>query len=210
MRALIAATAFCALAPAPGMGAAQDADDAAKPPLKPGPVRITTKAPEPEKWDVRRNAAGTKRVFKCKPLACPDPQTVSFKFLKSPTLHPDPKALEKFAKVDLPKSIRGAGAAREVLSDGVDKIETLSSQTATLKGYPSVVNESKLSRALAYTYIEIAIVFAGPVMIRVQAASPNRELAQKTLGQFIDVMHIEQGPAATPGRTKTPQGTQGT
>ena len=65
---------------------------------------------------------------------------------EKPDLHPDPKALEKFAKDDLPKSIRAAGAAREVMSDGTDKIETLASETATLKGYPSVVNESKISR----------------------------------------------------------------
>ena len=58
----------------------------------------------------------------------PIQQTVSFIFSKSPTRHPDPEALEKFAKVDLPKSIRAAGAAREVLSDGAEKIETLVSK----------------------------------------------------------------------------------
>ncbi len=109
-------------------------------------MRITTKAPEPDKWNAQRNANGTQRVYKCKPLACSDPQTVSFIFSKSPTRNPNPEALEKFAKVDLPKSIRAAAAAREVLSDGTEKIETLTSDTATLKGYPSVLNESRLTR----------------------------------------------------------------
>ena len=167
-------------------------------PVKPGSVRVTTRAPEPDKWSAQHSANGTQRVFRCKPLACPDAQTVSFVFLKSPTRHPDPTALEKFAKVDLPKSIRAAAAAREVLSDGTDKIETLKSDTATLKSYPSVINESKLSRGKAASFFETAIIFAGPVMIRIQSVSPNQTLAQKALTEFIDVMRIEEGPPAPP------------
>ena len=154
--------------------------------------------PKPDKWNSARSANGARRIFKCKPLACPDPQTVSFTFLKSPTRKPDPKALEKFAKIDLPKSIRAAGAAREVLSDGAEKIETLVSETAKLKGYPSVLNESKFSRGDKSAYLEIAIIFAGPIMIRVQSTSPNQQLAKKALSQFIDVMRIEEGPAPGP------------
>jgi len=175
-------------------------------PAAPGSVRVTTKAPEPDKWNSQKNASGTQRVFKCKPLACPESQTVSFTFSKSPTQHPDPKALEKFAKEDLPKSIRAAGAAREVLSDGTEKIETLASQTATLKGYPSVVNESKISRSTSETYIQIAIIFAGPIMIRVQSSSPDRELAKKALNDFVEIMQIEEGP---PPQQKPLRGTQG-
>jgi len=187
---------------------AQSGGDAQKP-ASPGTIRVTTKAPEPEKWKAQKNANGTQRVFKCKPLACSDPQTVAFTFSKSPTLHPDPKALEKFAKEDLPKSIRAAGAAREVLSDGAEKIETLASKTATLKGYPSVVNESKISRDKSDAYVQTAIIFAGPLMIRVQSSSPDRELSQKALNEFIEIMSIEEGPPAPPSPTKTPQGTRG-
>jgi hypothetical protein len=156
---------------------------------------VTTRAPEPDKWDAQRSANGAQRVFKCKPLACADAQTVSFLFSKSPTKNPNPEALEKFAKVDLPKSIRAANAAREILSDGAEKIETLMSKTATLKGYPSVVNESKFTRGQTSSFIEIAIIFAGPIMIRVQSSSPNQELALKALDQFVEAMQIEEGPA---------------
>ena len=128
----------------------------------------------------QKNANGTQRIFKCKPLACPDAADRVVHFSKSPTRHPDPKALEKFAKVDLPKSIRAAAAAREVLSDGTEKIETLVSKTATLKSYPSVVNESKIVARQAKSYVQTAIIFAGPVMIRVQSSSPDQELAQKS------------------------------
>jgi len=210
MKAQVAAIALGALMFAAGPSFAQVGGDDARKPVAPGSVRVTTKAPEPDKWDAQKNAAGTQRIFKCKPLACSDPQTVAFTFSKSPTRHPDPKALEKFAKEDLPKSIRAAGAAREVLSDGTEKIETLASQTATLKSYPSVVNESKFSRGKSETYVQTAIIFAGPLMIRVQSSSPDRELSKKALNEFIDVMQIEEGPPLPPPSSKPPQSTQGT
>ncbi len=190
----------------PGPDAANPAAPNASPatpanpaPLKPGGVRITTRAPEPDKWDGRRSANGAQRIFKCKPLACSDAETVTIVFLKSPTRHPDPRALDKLAKVDLPKSIRAADAAREILTDGAEKIDTLSSKTSTLKTYPAVVNESRFTRANLAIYVDTAIIFAGPVMIRVQSASQNRDLAQKTLNDFIDVMKIEEGPPLPPG-----------
>jgi len=198
MKVHIIAAAICALVLASGLSFAQTGGDVAPKPIKPGGVRVATRAPEPDKWDSQSATNGSQRIFKCKPLACPDPQTVSFNFSKSPTRTPDPKALEKFAKVDLPKSIRAMGAAREVLSDGTEKIETLVSKTATLKGYPSVVNESRLSRGKSQAYVQTAIIFAGPVMIRVQATSSNRELAQTSLDQFIEAMRIEEGPPLPP------------
>ena len=183
-------------------------DDAAKV-LKPGGVRITTKAPEPDKWDGQRSANGAVRVFRCKALACPDATTVTITFLKSPTRHPDPQALEKFAKIELPKSMRALDAAREILTDGAEKIETMSSKTATLKGYPAVVSETKFARGKTATYLDAAIVFAGPVMIRVFASSQNRDFAKKTLDQFVEVMNIEEGPALPPGTETTPDGKPG-
>jgi hypothetical protein len=201
MNVRLFATALAALSLVPAFCLAQGTP----PQPKPGGISITTRAPEPDKWDARRSSNGTQRVFRCKPLACPDPQSVSFVFSKSPTRHPDPKALEKFAKVDLPKSIRAMAAAREVLTDGAENIETLKSETATLKGYPAVVNESKFSRSQSANFVETSIIFAGPVMIRVQSVSPNQELAQKALNEFIDVMTIIEGP---PPSTTPPKGLQ--
>jgi len=195
---------FCAVVFAVPASAQTGGDEASKP-IKPGGVRITTKAPEPDRWDGKRSANGMLRVFKCKPLACPDAATVTITFLKSPTRHPDPQALEKFAKVELPKSMRALDAAREILSDGAEKIETVSSKTATLKGYPAVVSETKFSKGKTATYLDSAIVFAGPVMIRVFSTSQNRDWAKKTLDQFVEVMNIEEGPPLQPG-TETPPG----
>jgi hypothetical protein len=198
MKLQMSALALCALVFVPAASLAQESNAGNAPPPRAGTMRVTTKAPEPDKWDVQATANGSRRVFKCKPLACSNSQTVSFTFQKSPTPHPNPKALEKFAKEDLPKSIRAASASREILSDGAEKIETLASDTATLKGYPSVVNESKFSKGASATYMQIAIIFAGPMMIRVQSSSPDGVLAKKTLEEFIEIMQIEEGPPAPP------------
>jgi hypothetical protein len=144
------------------------------------------------------------RVFKCKPLACPDAASVTISFSKSPTRHPDPQALEKFAKVELPKSMRALDAAREILTDGAEKIETVSSKTATLKGYPAVVSENKISKGKTATYLDIDIVFAGPVMVRVISVLQDRDFAKKTMEQFVEGMRIEEGPPLPPGTEATP------
>jgi hypothetical protein len=202
---LVSALGLLLAASAPSLG--QSGDAATPTPIKPGSVRVTTKAPEPDKWDAQNLNNNTRRLFKCKPLACPDPQTVIFTFSKSPTRHPDPKALERFAKEELPKSIRAASAAREVMSDGAEKAETLASDTATLKDFPSVINETKLSRGKTEVYVDTAIIFAGVLMVRVQSSSPNRDLAKKTMVEFIDVMRIEEGPPAPPPGTPPQRGT---
>jgi hypothetical protein len=191
----------------PAVALAQSAaGDAAKPPLKPGGVRVTTRAPDTDKWDGQKSANGLQRVFKCKPLACADAEIVTIQFSKSPTRHPDPEALEKLAKTDLPKSIHAADAAREVLADGDAKIETLSSKTATVKGYPAVVNETKLTQGKVAVYLNTTIIFAGPLMIRMQSISKNKDLAQKSLQQFVEVMQIEEGPPGSPSLPTTTGG----
>jgi hypothetical protein len=88
---------------------------------------------------------------------------------------------------------------REVLTNGAQKIDTLTSKTGTLKNYPAVLNETRFSQANVVVFANIAIVFAGPAMIRIQSVSPNRDLAQKTLNQFVDAMKIEEGPPLQPG-----------
>jgi hypothetical protein len=199
------ATVLCALILAPVLSLAQTGGDGPSAPLKPGDVRVTTRTPDPDKWDRQKSFNRLRRVFKCKPLACVDEEIVTITFSKSPTRHPDPEALEKLAKIDLPKSVHAADAAREVLSDEDAKLETLSSNTATMKGYLAVANETKLSRGEIFIYLDTAIIFAGPIMIRLQSVSKNRALAQKSLNEFVEAMKIEEGPPGSPS-LPTPTG----
>jgi hypothetical protein len=91
------------------------------------------------------------------------------------------------------------------MADGDAKLETLSAKTATLKGYPAVVNETKLTQGKVFIYLDTTIIFAGPIMIRLQSVSKNRTLAQKSLNEFVEVMKIEEGPPGSPS-LPTPTG----
>jgi hypothetical protein len=51
-----------------------------------------------------------------------------------------------------------------------------------------------------------AIVFAGPVMIRVFSTSQNRDWAKKSLDQFVEVINIEEGLLPLPPGTETMPG----
>lgn len=186
--------ALLALAGSPA--AAQTPDKAA--PAKPT-FQLRAKPPEPDKWNAKRDANNPRTTYDCKPLACPDKVRVIISAGKSPTRNPDPQALEKLAKVDLPKAARAASASREVMSDGAEKIDTLVSETTKLHGYPAVINETKYSRPNASVYKGIAIIFAGPAMVRVEAISPDQALMKKSLDDFIRVMEFDQNaPAPDP------------
>jgi len=171
---------------------------AAAPTPKPGTVSVTTRAPEPGKWLVQNDIKNKRRIFSCKPLACADKVAVAIVVAPSPTRHPNPQAREKFAKVDLPKSIRAGNAAREIMTDGTDKVETLVSETAQLKGYPAVSNETKYIRGGNAVYAITAIIFAGPVMVNVRASSPDLAVAQQYLKAFIEATEIKEGPPTSP------------
>jgi hypothetical protein len=172
-------------------------------PAKPGTTfQLRAKAPEPGKWDVKRDEKAARTIYDCKPLACPDRIRVVITAARSPTRNPDPKALEKLAQVDLPKAARAANAAREIMSDGAEKVETLLSETTQFHGYPGVINETKYSRPGADVFKSTALIFAGPALIRVEATSPDQALVKKTLADFIALMEFDEN-APSPKKPST-------
>jgi hypothetical protein len=158
--------------------------------------QLRTKAPEKDKWTARRDGNNPRTIYDCKPLACADRVRVTIAASKSPTRNPDPQALEKLAKVDLPKAARAANAAREIMSDGAETVETVLSETTKFHGYPAVINETKYSKTSSTIYRGTVLIFAGPAMIRVEATSPDQSLMKKSLDDFIRVMEFEQGAPA--------------
>lgn len=193
--------AFAQQTPGAAAPPATTAPPAAKPdtePKKPttGDIQITTRAPDTDKWAGRTDTTTGNRIFVCKPLACPDDARVSIVNRRSPTRDPDPKALEKYAKTDFPKSLQTG-------TSGVDNLgnprnfETLLAETRTIKGFPGVANETKVTTGDKITYLSVAIIFAGPVMIQVNAVSPDRELSQKTLAQFVELMEIRDADVSS-------------
>jgi hypothetical protein len=48
-------------------------------------------------------------------------------------------------------------------------------------------------------YAVTAIIFAGPVMVNLRAASPDLAVAQQYLKAFLDATDIKEGPPLPPG-----------
>ena len=168
-------------------------------------IKLTTRAPDPDKWNSGTAANGTVRIFTCKPQACPDPVTVAFFVQKGAVTPPSDPALERFASIDLPKTIEAATAALAAKTGVTEKVETLASAPAKLKGYPSALNETKLTGGNpSPVYVDIGVIFVGPILIRVESRSPSRELAQKSLNEFVDVMDVVEMPPSEKPVPRTP------
>jgi hypothetical protein len=189
---------------ASGPAAAQAEGNNAAPP-KSMTVKIMTRAPDTEKWTAATSADHTKRVFTCKPLACSSPATVFFIFGKGLPKPPSPEWLENFAAIDLPKIIRAKGAADAVMHNRAERIETLFSKTATLKTYPAALNETRITNGTAVVYVEIAIIFAGPIIVRVESKSPSQDIAKNSLQGFIQELQIVETPGLPPGTPVPPR-----
>jgi hypothetical protein len=175
-----------------GVASAQTLDTPPRSPLTPGGMRLTTKVPDPDNWTSRFDKGKT--IYTCKPLACADAVSVTVTPGQSPTRNPNPQALEKLAKVDLPKRMKAITAAASVLSDQDSKFETLTSKVTSMLGYPSIDDEMKLTRGKTVIFMDVALIFAGPLMVTITATSPDRAVAVKSLNDFIGGMKIEDGP----------------
>lgn len=160
----------------------------AKQPISPGGVRITVRNPLQGNWICQGNACT------CKQLACAAPSRVSYTSAPTPARNPNQQALEKFAKVDMPKRIMAANAAQSILSDGKVRIEMLSSKVVKHLGYSSVLCETKIISDKVTGYITSAAIFIGPVLVTVQSVSTDRGVAMQSLNDYIRVMSVEEGP----------------
>jgi hypothetical protein len=97
-------------------------------------------------------------------------------------------------------------AAAAVLADNnAATIETLVARPATVLGRSAVVNESKYTSGKKVVFINTTLLFAGPVLLTVQALSQDRASAAKYLNDTIAQIKLEDGPPAAkpvpvPGR----------
>jgi hypothetical protein len=180
------------LAASPAAFAQSSERSEAKPESKSRTIQLRAKNPDPAKWTGRRDGQNPRTIYDCKQGACATRVRVIISASKGPTKPVTEKALEKLAREDLPKAARAANAAREIMTDGAEKIETLASEPVRLHGFPAVLNETGYSRATVTVYKGTAIIFAGPAMVRVEATSSDRALMKKSLEEFIRVMEFEE------------------
>ena len=192
---VILVSALCASLLVPGLAGAETGAS-----IITRSVSVSTRAPDASKWQSTVLDNGAKRIFKCKPLACLVPETVTFTFEKGSLTPPKPDSLQKFATVDLPAKIRAS------VTDPTEQVDNLFAAVTKVKSYPAVLNETRLSRAAKTAYIETAIVFTGPAIIKVESASTNQKLAKESLSQFLDAMEIKemQSSPTAPGASAPP------
>lgn len=191
----LAAVLCTVLATAPPWPAAAQGlvEKPAKPgPLKPGGLRISVQNPLPGNWVCK----GITCV--CKPMACGSAVLVDYTAKPTPARKPDPQALERFAKVDIPKALKAANAAQNVLSDGKNKIELVGTRVSKALGRPAVDVESKSSNGEKTIHNVAVMIFAGPALVTVTAKSNDRAAAQKGLKEYLTGMTIQEGPSVAP------------
>jgi hypothetical protein len=200
---VVVALFVLALLPAEAHAQGQPESQGGPRPINPGGVRITVRNPLLGNWDCRA------QVCTCKPLACAASSQVRYHTAPSPARKPDPQALERFAKVDVPKQIMAANAAQGVLSDGKDKFEMLGTKVSNHLGYPSVLSETTFTRDKKVVYLATAMIFAGPALVTVTSVSPDRAVAMKSLNDLIRAMSIEEGPPIGPNIRPAPPAAPG-
>jgi hypothetical protein len=168
--------------------------------LAPGDMRFGIAGLDSEKWSasIRQGAPdGSLRLgFTCKVLACPDPVAVIVTTRRSPAERPDAKALEKLAKETIPKLTQAESLQLQVRTDNKAKVDTLSSVATRIRDYPAVLNETRVTAPERQSYIAIATLFAGKLLVTVRTEAGDRAAAKAALDDFTKAITIEEGPPA--------------
>ncbi len=178
---------------APGVTAVSAND-----PIAPGSVRFSMENPDKDKWVARiRQGApdGSVRYgFTCQVLSCPEPATVIVSNGRSAVMRPDPKMLEKLAKESIPKLAQASNLELQVRTDNKGKIETLSSNVTRFKDYPAILVESKITVPDRVRHTAVATIFAGRVLVNVNAEAGDRVTAKTAVEAFANAIKVEEGP----------------
>jgi hypothetical protein len=157
----------------------------------PGTTHVTIRNPDPAKWAGKTNFFSTSTgEFVCRPLACSDAAKVTASIKTSPTRSPDPQALAKLAS-KIPESVAQASATAAATGR---KLERLSSGTATLRGYPAIVQELRVDGEKGPAYLSKATMFVKSALVDISSFSPSLELARRNRELFIKAMEVEDTP----------------
>jgi hypothetical protein len=178
--ALVAALSTCAATPA----AAQT----------PGTTKVTVRNPDLAKWAGGRNFLSSNGEFVCRALACPAPSKVTVKFSRSPTRSPDKQALANYASKVVPAGIERANAnAAYSLTPG-RKIERISSNASSVRGYPAIVQELRFVGGKDTVYMSKATMFVKSMLVDIASYSTTRDVARRNRDLFVNSMVVEDTP----------------
>ena len=172
-------------------------------------VQITTRAPDPAKWLSGTAANGTVRAFKCKPEACPDPTTVVFTFQKGSFTPPSARgAGETSHHRSAQDHPRRGRVARGDERSGREASKRWLRRRPSLKSYPAVVNQTKLTRngnpslGLCRHRRHFRRPDSNSRSNRGRQAANWR---RKSLNEFVDVMDIVEVPVPVKPVPRTPR-----
>jgi hypothetical protein len=185
--------------------------NAAPTPERPG-TRIVYRNPDPEKWRPLRAArqmapaaAGRPAqvqkmmtLWACKPLACAGETVVGTESSPSPTRNPDRSALEKIAKL-IPAEAKARDIMMEAASDGDERLTTLGTKIAEMRGYPAILTETKRTSRGKPRYLYRGDLFVGMFIVKVTAVSVDRAEAKRSFEAFVTALQIDDvAPGAAP------------
>ena len=163
-----------------------------------GEVKFTLRNPNPEQWtpQIEQGARdGTVRTgYTCKVLICPEPASVVVTRNVVRGARPDKTALEKIAKVNIPKMNEARNLELQVRSDNKAKFETLSSNTTKFGVFDSILSETKLTVAGRSRFASVATILAGRMIVIIRAEAGDRVTARKAVDAFAQSFTIEEGP----------------
>jgi hypothetical protein len=153
-------------------------------------TRTTTRthSPDPGKWAYQRINGYDQ--WRCRPLACADFGVVTIGVTRSSTPHPDPVALDKFAKNQLPKLFELANV-NSAIATGAPELKMVSAKTEKMRGYYAIraIGDQKGSKLV------IALMFVDASQVMITSRATNLSTAQKNLDDFANAMEIEDHPA---------------
>ena len=161
----------------------------------PGTTRVLVRNPDVGKWVGSRNfLSNSSGQFICRPLACPAPSKVTARISNSPTRSPDRQALAKYASQTIPAAVEQVNAnAASSMAPG-RKIERLSSNATTMRGYPAIAQEMRFVGGKEPVYMSKVSLFVKSALVDIASFSPSRETARRNRDLFVGAMQVEDIP----------------
>jgi hypothetical protein len=163
-----------------------------------GEVKFTLRNPNQEKWTAQieqgANDGSVRTGFTCKVLVCPEPASVVVIRRVVRGARPDKAALDKIAKVNIPKLNEARNLELQVRSDNRAKVETVSSGTTRFGNYDAILSETKITVTDRSRFTSIAMILAGRMIVTISSEAGDRATARKAIDEFATNFTVEEGP----------------
>jgi hypothetical protein len=134
-----------------------------------------------------------KDQWRCRPLACPDNSIVTIGVTKSPTPRPDPVALDKYVKNEIPKANEKFNASLPN-SQGIREAKLVSASVDKTHGYYVIRSTYDMTSDKGNYESVRALIFAGGSLVTMESSSITLPTARKNLDDFLMAMEIEGHP----------------